>query len=100
MRQISQLNRIIKSGDEAIAGLVVTPPRPLAEKRRAAAQLELFARRCLDLADRVAENRMAFLDAVDMAYSAAEWCGLVDDLGDDLIQATMAAAFANAKRPA
>jgi hypothetical protein len=66
--------------------------------QHAAAQLELFARRCLDLADAVAENRMAFLDAIDMAYSAAEWCGLVDDLGDDIVQATMAAAFANAKR--
>jgi hypothetical protein len=64
------------------------------------AQLELFAVRCLQFADAVAEHRMAFLDAVDMAHSAAVWADLVDDLGDDLIQATMAAAFANAKRPA
>ena len=63
------------------------------------AQLEIFARRCLDLADRVAEHRIAFLDAIDVAYEAAEAAGLVDDLGDDLIQATMAACFANAKRP-
>jgi hypothetical protein len=68
------------------------------QKRGAAAQLELFAIRCLDLADRVAENRMAFLDAVDLAHEAAAWAGLVDDLGDDVVQATMAAAFANAKR--
>jgi hypothetical protein len=66
---------------------------------RQKAQLELFARRCLDLADRVAEHRIAFLDAVDVAYEAAEAAGLVDDLGDDVVQLTMAAAFANAKRP-
>ena len=66
---------------------------------RAAAQLELFARRCLDLADRVAENKIAFLDAIDVAYEAAVWAGLCETIGDDLIQATMAAAFANARRP-
>jgi hypothetical protein len=63
------------------------------------AQLELFAVRCLQLADAVAENRMAFLVAVDLAYEAAVWADLVADLGDDVVQATMAAAFANAKRP-
>jgi hypothetical protein len=67
---------------------------------RAAAQLELFARRCLDLADQAASYRLAFLNAVDLAYDAALWAGLVDDLGDDIVQATMAAAFANARRPA
>jgi hypothetical protein len=66
---------------------------------RQKAQLELFARRCLDLADAVAENKIAFLDAVDLAHDAALWAGLVDDLGDDIVQATMAAAFANARRP-
>jgi hypothetical protein len=64
------------------------------------AQLELFARRCLDLADAVAERRMAFLDAVDLAYEAAVWADLVAEIGDDVVQATMAAAFANARRPA
>jgi hypothetical protein len=89
----------MRRGGNVTAALAnVDDDRLAKRKRRAAAQLELFARRCLDLADRVAENRMAFLDAVDMAYSAAEWCGLVDDLGDDIVQATMAAAFANAKR--
>jgi hypothetical protein len=66
---------------------------------RAAAQLELFARRCLELADRVAENKIGFLDAVDMAYSAAQWSGLTDNVGDDIVQACMAAAFANARGP-
>ena len=64
------------------------------------AQFEIFARRCLDLADAVAENRIAFLDAIDVAYEAACWCGLTHSVGDDIVQAMMAAAFANAKRPA
>ena len=66
---------------------------------RASRRLELFARRCLDLADRVAEHRIAFLDAIDIAYEAATWAGLVDEVGDDVIQACMAACFANARRP-
>jgi hypothetical protein len=66
----------------------------------AARQLEIFAIRCLELADRVAENQLAFLDAIDVAYEAALESGLTDNVGDDIVQATMAAAFANAKRPA
>jgi hypothetical protein len=65
----------------------------------AARQLEIFAIRCLEIADRVAENQLAFLDGVDLAYSAAQWSGLTDAVGDDIVQATMAAAFANARRP-
>jgi hypothetical protein len=65
----------------------------------ASRRLEIFARRCLDLADRVAEHRIAFLDAVDIAYEAATWSGLVDEVGDDVVQFTMAACFANARRP-
>jgi hypothetical protein len=64
------------------------------------AQLQLFAIRCLQLADRVAENRIAFLDAIDVAYEAALESGLTDNVGDDIVQAKMAAAFANARRPA
>jgi hypothetical protein len=66
---------------------------------RAGRQLEIFARRCLDLADRVAEHRIAFLDAIDIAYEAATWSGLIDEVGDDIVQFTMAAAFANARHP-
>lgn len=64
---------------------------------RASRRLEVFARRCLDLADRVAEHRIAFLDAIDIAYEAATWAGLVDEVGDAVIQACMAACFANAR---
>jgi hypothetical protein len=66
---------------------------------RATRQLELLALRSLELADRVAEGDIGFLDAVDLAYSAAEWSGLTETVGDDIVQATLAAAFANARRP-
>jgi hypothetical protein len=76
--------------------LVMTP----ALLQRAVCQLEVLALRSLDLADRVAIGEIAFLDAVDIAYDAAVWSGLASTVGDDIVQATMAAAFANARRPA
>jgi hypothetical protein len=45
------------------------------------------------LADRVIAGKLAFIDAIDMAYSAAEWSGLIDAAGDDAVQKIMAAAF-------
>jgi hypothetical protein len=78
---------------------------------RVTRQLEIFALRCLELADRVAAREIAFLDAVDLAYSAAIWADLPNAIeasglintkvitGDDIVQATLAAAFANARRP-
>ena len=57
-------------------------------------QLELFAIRCGALADRVAAGNLSFLDAVDFAYSAAEFAGLVETAGDVAVQKIMAAAFA------
>jgi hypothetical protein len=68
-------------------------------KSRATKQLELFALRCLEVADRVAAGEVAFLDGIDLLYEAARWGGLVESVGDDVIQATMAASFANARRP-
>jgi hypothetical protein len=74
-------------------------------------QLEILALRCIELADRVAAGEIKFLDAVDLAYSAAIWAdlpneieasGLIDSkviTGDDIVQATLAAAFADARRP-
>ena len=55
--------------------------------------------RSIQLADRVAAGEIAFLDAVDIAYEAAAWSGLTSTVGDDIVQATLAAAFANARRP-
>jgi hypothetical protein len=69
------------------------------DRARASKQLEIFARRALDLADQVAAGQLRFLDAVDIAYDAAIWAGLVKAVGDDIVQATLAAAFANARRP-
>jgi hypothetical protein len=70
-----------------------------ATKSRATRQLEILALRCVELADRVAEGQLKFLDAIDVAYEAAVWSGLVQTVGDDIVQATMAASFANARRP-
>jgi hypothetical protein len=53
----------------------------------------LFERRCKTLAGRVGCNQLNFIDAVDVAYDAATWSGLVDAVGDDVVQATMARAF-------
>jgi hypothetical protein len=66
---------------------------------RASRQLELLALRGFELADRVAAGQIAFLDAVDIAYDAAVWSGLTSTVGDDIVGATLAAAFANARRP-
>jgi hypothetical protein len=61
-------------------------------------QLDLFAVRCSELADRVVAGRLGFINAVDMAYSAAEWSGLVEMVGDDAVQKVMAAAFMRVPR--
>jgi hypothetical protein len=58
-------------------------------------QLEILALRSIELADRVAAGRLGFL-AIDAS-------GLIDSnitTGDDVVQATIAAAFANARGPA
>jgi hypothetical protein len=56
-------------------------------------RIDLFAIRCRDLRDQVAAGRLAFIDAVDMGYTAAIWSGLADDVGDDVVQRIMALAF-------
>jgi Protein of unknown function, DUF599 len=49
---------------------------------------------------RVRAGEIEFLDADDMAYSAAEFSGLVSRYGDDLVQATLALAFMDIPRRA
>jgi hypothetical protein len=61
-------------------------------------RLELFAVRCRQMAERVNAGAVPFIWAVDCLYEAATWSGLADDLGDDAVQATMAAAFMGACR--
>jgi hypothetical protein len=74
-------------------------------------RLEVLALRSFELADRAANSEIPFIEAVDLAYSAAKWAdlpaaiersGLIDNAkisGEDVVQATLAAAFANARRP-
>ena len=78
---------------------------------RVTRQLEILALRSSELAERVAAGELRFLDAIDVAYDAAQWAGLpaaieksglIDSKkikGDDVVQATIAAAFANARAP-
>jgi Type III restriction enzyme, res subunit len=68
-------------------------------KLRETQQLEILALRSMELADQVAAGQLKFIDAIDAAYEAALWSGLVKSVGDDVVQATLAAAFANARRP-
>lgn len=67
-------------------------------KGRATKQLELLALRSFDFADRVDAGEIKFLDAVDVLYHGAVASGLVDAVGDDIVQATLAAAFASVVR--
>ena len=55
--------------------------------------LGLLFERASILADRAKDGSLTFLDAVDMAYSAAEWSGLIDRFGDDVVQVVLADAF-------
>ena len=62
-----------------------------------AVQLALLAIRSRELADRVAAGQLPFIDAVDMAQSAADWAGLVDSVGNDVVQSILAVAFTNCR---
>jgi hypothetical protein len=62
-------------------------------------QLKLFEHRCQTLAHRVGCNQLNFIGAVDIAYDAATWSGLVDAVGDDVVQEIMARAFMKVSRP-
>jgi len=66
-----------------------------AERSRTTQQLELLALRSFDFADRVMDGEIRFLDAIDVLYDAAVASGLVETVGDDIVQATLAAAFAS-----
>jgi hypothetical protein len=59
---------------------------------------ELFYDRCCIVAQRVHDGTLSFIDAVDFAYSAAQWSGIAQLVGDDAIQAAMAKAFMGCPR--
>jgi hypothetical protein len=63
-----------------------------------ARQLDLFAIRCRQLAEQVDNGIIDFISAVDTAYSAAQWSGMVELHGDDIVQQIMADAFMRARR--
>jgi hypothetical protein len=58
--------------------------------------LDLLFERARMLADRAKDGSLPFLDAVDMAYSAADLSGLVEKYGDDVVQVVLADAFESA----
>ena len=60
--------------------------------------LSIFAERCTTLAARVKRGELLFLEAVDFAYSAADFSGLVESYGDDRIQKVMAGAFIGCRK--
>jgi hypothetical protein len=62
-------------------------------------QLELFFTRCRQLADLVRLGQIGFIEAVDTAYSAAQWSGLADNVTDDRLQACLAYAFMGVRPP-
>ena len=60
--------------------------------------LEILSDRCATLAARVREGQVSFIDAIDMAYSAADFAGLIESYGDDKIQGILANAFMGAQQ--
>ena len=73
--------------------LVTTDRGSLPYSRDQDHQLDLFHDRCCTLANRVIAGGIGFIDAVDLAYTAAQFSGLADCVGDDAVQAVMANAF-------
>jgi len=64
-----------------------------ADRGRTDKCLDLFHERCCTLADRIGAGEIGFIDAVDLAYTAAQFSGLADRVGDDAVQSVMANAF-------
>jgi hypothetical protein len=60
---------------------------------RATGQLDLFAARCNQMAERIRAGEVPFVFGVDVLYDASIWSGLSDRFGDDVCQRIMADAF-------
>lgn len=58
-----------------------------------AAQMELFQIKARIMAERVAAGLISKVDGVDMLFSAADYSGLLESVGEDRVQAEMARAF-------
>jgi len=55
--------------------------------------LDLFFVRSCTMAERVVAGEVPFIEAVDFMWEAAEFAGLVDRAGPDLVQHVLASAF-------
>jgi len=60
--------------------------------------LDLLFERACQLAARVERGTVSFIDAVDMLWTAAEFAGLIEIVGEDRTQAVLAAAFMGVPR--
>jgi hypothetical protein len=97
MSELSPDEPSIASGRAARAVPVFLPDRRRQGREQIA--LEILALRSLELADQVASGELPFLETVNTIYDAAVDSGLIVTVGDRIVQATIAAAFANARRP-
>jgi hypothetical protein len=61
-------------------------------------QLEILAIRSFELAERVEVGEVEFLDAIDVAYDAAYWSGLVESVGNNIVQTILHEAFRKVRR--
>lgn len=61
-------------------------------------QLDLFGSRCAELVQRINFGAIGFVDAVDIAWEAAVWSGLVDGAGPDRVQEIMRTHFMGVRR--
>jgi hypothetical protein len=66
---------------------------PLADRQRA-----LLQQYTTMLADRVEAKQIGFIDAVDIAYSAALAAGMDQTVGDDEIQLVLYRCFSRVRR--
>jgi hypothetical protein len=60
--------------------------------------LDILFDRSRALADQVVRGQLPFIEAIDLAYSAAQWAGLTESAGEDLVQAVLALAFMDIPR--
>jgi hypothetical protein len=95
-KAINDFECLVASGARSV--LEQSPDEP--SIATAGAALQILALRSLKLADQVASGELPFLDTVNTIYDAAVEAGLIATVGDRIVQATIAAAFANARRPA
>jgi hypothetical protein len=60
--------------------------------------LDLLMIRAGQLAELAQNGSIGFIEAVDLAYSAAIWAGLVDKYGNDVVQTILADAFIGVRK--